>query len=218
MGRELIRHWPPRGEMTMLIFYFDALKMIDPGISWIDRSPASERRVREAEEQYLRMVSERAGTFHPDAPIYWPPLPQVDLPPTYRMVYERLTPRGKRYGDLGWMCKGIPITPARLRRDLEAAGFNMNPHEVNLPYIGGWPGCKEWKERVQHVWNTRAHVCTRCGRAIARGKGEGQVHHLDGHSWNNHDENVALRCRDCNVLRSFRQKERTKKSANGASR
>jgi hypothetical protein len=218
-GEREVREWLVRGEMTMLMFYCDALRMVDPSIP-PQRRLAAEERIGEAEEKCLRMVSQRSGTFHPDAPIYWPPMFEGDYPPTYRLVYERLALKGKKaYGNLAWVCKGIPVTPTHLRKNLEAAGFNMNPREVNLPYIGGWPGCKEWKERIRHIWDTRAHVCTRCGRAIPRGRGGGQVHNLDGNSRNNRDENLALRCRDCHALSSgFRRRKRTKKSANDTSR
>jgi len=146
----------------------------------------------------LYFLSKRAGTLRPDAPIYWPPKSRWNLPRTFREAYEGMIRRGV---SVGTYVKHARFTPQQLLKIWDDMGFNIDPAEVSLPYIGGWVGCKQWKKKREEIWTKRPHRCFKCDKALHKVRGGYNTHHLDGDARNNDDDNLVLLCPFCHGRR-----------------
>jgi hypothetical protein len=132
--------------------------------------------------------------IHPDAPVYWPPTDQWDMPPTFREAYELMVSVGVAVHKFSG---NSDLTPAQLLKVWDSMGFNVNPDEVSMPYIGGWVGCKEWKKKREEIWAKRPHRCAKCDEPLRLGHGGRITHHLDRDPRNNEDDNLVLLCVMC---------------------
>lgn len=128
------------------------------------------------------------------------------IPPTLKKIINRefpdwdtLSPQSKR--DIYYLflnggindfrtAKILGLTPGQIRKNLRDEGFEIDPNKVDLPYIGGYADCPEWKELRKRILERDQYECQFCHKK-RKGKDEILlVHHLDGDKTNNDPENL----------------------------